>query len=90
MKKPCRKCLLADYDPENALRTVREMIEAMPPEERADGEEYRRRLSVCGQCGELNAGICGKCGCYVELRAAKKRLGCPHERRLWEALSCKK
>lgn len=82
--KPCRKCLLSAYDPDGALRTIREMIALLPPERRVGGEEYRRRLSVCGECAELNAGVCGKCGCYVELRAAKKDLGCPHERHFWE------
>ncbi|MCM1417170.1 MAG: DUF6171 family protein [Bacteroides sp.] len=84
MKKPCRKCLLAMYDPEGALRTIREMIEVIPSEKRADEAEYRRRLSICARCGELNAGVCGRCGCYVELRAAKKEQGCPHERHFWE------
>lgn len=83
MKKPCRKCLLAAYDPEGALQTIREMIEVMPPEQRADEAEYRRRLSICENCGELNAGVCGKCGCYTELRAAKRNQYCPHEQHFW-------
>ncbi len=94
MNKPCRKCLLSAYDPDGALQTVREMIGLIPPEQRVGEEEYRRRLAVCESCEALNAGICGKCGCYAELRAAKKRLGCPHERHLWEisgtAQSCTK
>ncbi len=84
MSKPfCRRCLLEEYDPEGALKTIREMIAAMPEEQRIGEDEYRRRLSFCRECGELNAGVCGQCGCYAELRAAKKKQRCPHEKHYW-------
>lgn len=79
MSKPfCRKCLLEEYDPDGALKTIREIIEAMPSDSRTDEAEYLRRLSACKECEQLNGGVCGMCGCYVELRAAKKQQSCPH------------
>lgn len=48
------------------------MIAALPEEKRADDDTYRHRLDICGSCESLGSGICGKCGCFVELRAAKK------------------
>lgn len=79
MSKPfCRKCLLEEVDPDGALKTVREIIEAMSPDIRAKETEYRRRLNACKNCEQLNEGVCGMCGCYVELRAAKKLQNCPH------------
>lgn len=79
MSKPfCRKCLLDEYDPDGAVKTVREIIAAMPLSSRTDESEYRRRLAACKKCEQLNEGVCGMCGCYVELRAAKKQQTCPH------------
>ena len=81
-KKICYKCLLEDFDENAALLTVREMINAMPAENRADEKEYRRRLDICKNCDSLISGTCVKCGCYVELRAAGKNRSCPdiHDR----------
>ena len=41
---------------------------------------YARRLDACKGCGFLEAGTCGACGCYVELRAASKRGRCPYKK----------
>lgn len=87
VSKPfCRKCLLEEYDPDGALLTVREIIAALPQEQRADEAEYRRRLDICSACDQLNGGMCGMCGCYVELRAAKKKQSCPHPKVYWRGL----
>lgn len=77
---PCKKCLLVDMtDEADVLRTVREMIDAMPDDQRADDELYARRLEVCRGCESLLKGTCIRCGCYVELRAAKKHQTCPRK-----------
>ena len=76
---PCRRCLLVDLtDEKEILRTVREMIEAMPDAQRADETLYQTRLNICRDCDSLLKGTCVRCGCYVELRAAKKIQCCPH------------
>lgn len=48
-----------------------------PVELRVDDSVYKERLDICLDCGELENGMCAKCGCYVELRALKKNTSCP-------------
>lgn len=81
--KACFRCLLLESSQEEALEKIRELIERMPASEKASRELYEKRLSICRTCDALMNGMCGKCGCYVELRAAKKTAGCPSERHLW-------
>lgn len=50
--------------------------------DRVTEEVYESRLAICKECDLLNAGTCGACGCYVELRAAAKVGKCPHK--LWQ------
>lgn len=78
-KKPfCRRCLLEDMPDEAALaKSIRELIDLMPEEKRAPAETRARRLSVCRVCDRLQNGMCTLCGCYVEIRAAKKHMKCP-------------
>lgn len=83
MKIPCRKCLLAQTDPHGIYKEIKEMIDALPDEKRADKDTYSRRLEICGACPYLGEGTCGKCGCFAELRAAKKDMHCPAEERFW-------
>lgn len=80
---PCKKCLLADIDPEGVYKRISELIALIPDEDRTTSAEYERRLSICRSCEDLNAGTCAVCGCYVELRAAKSPSVCPHENRRW-------
>lgn len=77
-KKPCRRCLLAQVpDGAELARVIRERIELMTPDERAPEALWLERLACCQACDALNSGTCGLCGCYAELRAAKKRMHCP-------------
>lgn len=74
----CRRCLLSQVpDMQTLSDMIRERIRLMPEEERAAEEMQKERLDVCLACDHLNAGTCGLCGCYVELRAAKERMHCP-------------
>lgn len=82
-KKICYKCLLEELNEGELLKTVKEMIEAIPEENRTDPEEYRRRLKICTGCDSLISGTCVKCGCYVELRAAGKNRTCPAHKDMW-------
>jgi len=58
-------------------QSVRELVEMLPDHIRADADVTRRRLEKCRQCDNLYGGMCALCGCYVQLRAAKARMGCP-------------
>ncbi len=78
-KKPfCRRCLLEDMPDEEALaKSIRELIDLLPEEKRTSMEETARRLDICRGCDHLQNGMCVLCGCYVELRAAKRHMKCP-------------
>ena len=79
----CRRCLLSEIGEEALLQSLDELKAALPIDEKADSDEYERRLTICQNCDDLNSGTCMKCGCYVEFRALKKRMSCPHENRKW-------
>ncbi len=83
MEKICKRCLLSEISDEDTQKTIKELIETMPEDKKADDTLYRQRLDICKSCDELINGMCGKCGCYVELRALQKVRRCPHEDRKW-------
>ena len=84
-KKPfCRRCLLEDMPDEAALaRSIRELIDLLPEEKRSSAEVNAQRLSICRECNHLQNGMCVLCGCYVELRAAKRMMKCPCVPKKW-------
>ena len=83
MKTPCR-CLAGEMPGgEELAKLIRERIEMIPEEERLPEEAYRKRLSVCRECIHLQRGTCALCGCYVEIRAAKKGQRCPDVPARW-------
>ncbi len=84
MNRPvCKKCLLAEIDTDGIYTKISDMIAALPEENRCGDAEYQRRLKICQSCENLGEGTCGVCGCFVELRAAKKNMRCPHETHYW-------
>lgn len=82
MNRPCR-CLLKQAGEEELAETVREYISTLDPDIKAEPELYKSRLEKCEGCKSLNSGVCGKCGCYVEMRAAVRKNRCPSEEKLW-------
>ena len=82
-RKPCRRCLLQDIDESQLMEAIQQRIAALPASQRASAEDYAARLSECRRCDFLVSGTCQKCGCYVELRAAKRSAYCPHEKPRW-------
>lgn len=79
---PCR-CLLQQAGEEKLLKNIQEYIDNLSEDIKAEEELYKKRLSICNDCDKLLNGICGKCGCYVEMRAAVKNNRCPSENRYW-------
>lgn len=73
----CGKCLLSEFDMGGFAETVREYISLIPDDKRTDGKEYSRRLGICRKCDSLTDGMCGECGCFAEIRAAKAYMSCP-------------
>ena len=64
---------------EEDARQIEKYREAIKKADRVQEQEYERRLAFCKNCELLNAGTCGACGCYVELRATAKVGHCPHK-----------
>lgn len=79
----CRKCLLADMDMGDIERSILQYIKELPEDKKADDETYRARLVQCRSCECLINGMCAECGCYVELRAAKKNMYCAGKTKKW-------
>ena len=75
--KECKRCLLRESEEDDVFKDISRRIEAIPPDEKTDDETYALRLSLCRECDSLISGVCMKCGCYVEFRAAFKKMNCP-------------
>ena len=73
----CKRCLLRESAEEDVYESIRLRINEIPPGEKAGEELYRSRLALCRSCDNLISGVCMKCGCYVEFRAAFKNMDCP-------------
>ncbi|MBR1864628.1 MAG: hypothetical protein IJ806_11145 [Ruminococcus sp.] len=70
-----------DYD--EFADNILSYVKKLPADKRVSEEEYQRRLSLCRECESLRSGMCLKCGCYVELRAAKTGSRCPDVNKKW-------
>ena len=79
MAQICKKCLLREMAEADA-KMIEKYKDAIRAEDQVENAEYERRLQICKSCELLNAGTCGACGCYVELRAASKIGKCPHKK----------
>ena len=77
----CRRCLTRDMvGQEEYFRTLRDYVENLDVDVKTPEDLYEERLTVCKECDMLFQGMCRKCGCYVELRAAVKTNCCPGKR----------
>lgn len=79
----CPRCAWTKEMFEKELIKLQDYIDRIPEEEKATKEEYERRLLICDSCSDLRGGLCGQCGCYVAVRAARKIGYCPHVRARW-------
>ncbi|RKJ41816.1 hypothetical protein D7X94_03110 [Acutalibacter sp. 1XD8-33] len=75
----CKRCFLNELDGEY-FKSIYQYINNIPREQKAPTEEYVRRLAICKSCGDLKNGMCAQCGCFAEVRAAKKGQTCPNSR----------
>ena len=82
-KKFCRKCLLQEVSEDEYLKSLKDYIDRIDPEIKTNPKEYERRLSLCKECDNLINGMCTKCGCFVELRAAVQNHYCPNLEKKW-------
>lgn len=76
----CRKCIEENVDVRDLVKHLDEYVDSLPEHIRTSPTEYARRLAICAGC-ERRAGInCTLCGCYIQARAAKRKLECPNDR----------
>ena len=78
MKQECKRCLLLESAEGDILESIKEKVDKLPPKEKCESEVYNERLEKCKNCDNLISGVCMKCGCYVEFRAAFKKQKCPN------------
>lgn len=76
--RECKRCLLLASGEEDNYKLVKEYIAKIKPNEKTAPELYEKRLEECKSCDNLISGVCIKCGCYVEFRAAFKKNKCPN------------
>ncbi len=82
-QRQCKRCLLRELDGEY-FQSIYQYIQNLPAEQKADSDTYRARLSLCRTCDHLVNGMCDLCGCFVEVRAAKKLQRCPDTPARWQ------
>ncbi|MBQ7741242.1 MAG: hypothetical protein IJT65_08435 [Eubacterium sp.] len=84
MIENCKRCLLAEAGNKVELWDIEQFVLTLDKELLVSEEEYQKRITLCKECDELISGLCGRCGCYVELRARLKEKDCPnYDNRRW-------
>ncbi len=79
--RTCKRCLTRELaDGGETFQSLRDYIENLDADVKADDELYEGRLAVCKECDLLLVGMCRSCGCYVELRAVMKKNTCPRKK----------
>ena len=77
MKRICRRCLAREMPDAEYYRNMYEYIDNLDEDIKAPAGIYEKRLEACKQCDSLLNGMCRVCGCFVEMRAAVMKNGCP-------------
>lgn len=72
----CKKCLLYEAGEKEAYKSVSDFLSNLDDSLKVDSKTYHFRLEGCKSCESLISGMCLKCGCYVEIRAALKDKSC--------------
>lgn len=81
MEKPmCRRCLTREMDKAEYFENLHTLIANLEEDIRVENVVYEQRLAVCKNCDYLVEGMCGACGCFVELRAAIRENVCPYKK----------
>ena len=62
---------------------LRKYIAQIDKDLKVEDEEYQDRLAKCKECDNLLSGMCRICGCFVEMRAVKKKNHCPAVEKRW-------
>lgn len=74
---------MEDFAPQEYMEHMRTYLSGLDEDLKVEKEVYRERLSLCTDCDDLMEGLCRKCGCFVEYRAALKNKHCPGSPSRW-------
>ena len=81
----CRRCLTRDMmDKAAYFQNMYDYINNLDESIKTNQPLYEKRLMVCKECDLLADGMCRACGCFVEMRAALAKNGCPYDK--WPAV----
>ncbi len=84
MEIPCRLCTDFEQEGEALRDQLVKYISSLSVEDKVDDLLYQERLEICETCEAMNQGLCKYCGCFVIVRAVKKKMSCPNPKgRLW-------
>lgn len=72
----CQRCHAFEDDGE-LFEQMQSYLKRMDPQICCEDAEYESRLIACENCASLVNGVCRFCGCFVILRAKKKKSTCP-------------
>ncbi len=73
----CPRCFDDPQLQEEFARRAMDYALELPPEQCVEEGVYQARLTACEKCEYLAKGACGKCGCFVIVRARRKNKDCP-------------
>lgn len=73
----CRRCEPIDLAGEALQAHLDAYAASLPDAQRAPEAAYHARLAQCESCEYRIQYTCTLCGCYVQARAAKRRMRCP-------------
>ena len=74
----CRRCLLRELaEGQELYESVKAYRAELPEDVRTTDAAFEARLEHCRSCPYLNNATCMQCGCFVEIRAAKRDIHCP-------------
>ena len=76
----CKRCFLLESGKNDVYKSISEHIDKLSVKEKTADDEYRKRLDICSRCDYLSGGVCLKCGCYPEFRAAFAKQKCPYKK----------
>lgn len=76
MQVICKKCFLG-VQAENYTQMIEKCMSMISPRDRTPEAQFAQRIAVCEECKDFVTATCQVCGCYVEIRAAKKNVHCP-------------
>ena len=80
MARVCKRCLIREMDEYEEYKNMFEYIDNLSDDIKSSQELYEKRMETCKQCDMLLSGMCRKCGCFVEMRAAVEKNYCPNKK----------